>query len=333
MPSLRSSSSFPTPPQTALSLRASASDLSYHDPNKQGPSLNWNKFSQVVMVNEHKDPDDDGKADSNKKRILFWKRNRKRNSSSNNLASNPSCSILVLSTRKQHKQQALGITLRQETSNSGGKSPGVYLTGIGPHSPFFRAASRYLPQGSKIVLVNGQPCPASVKEVANRLLQVPQGAVLTLHFEVNTSSNNKSTSKLPSLFRRSNSNTTMLNPIQDKHYAPDHPFHQNKERLRSGKQLPRSILKTPKYSSNSLSSMGCSGGPSPMQMLALHYRTAKILHDEAVLEFEQLGKFLTQSWSTSGSSSSKALTDTSASLIEKTNSRWASIRADELAEF
>jgi hypothetical protein len=178
----------------------------------------------------------------------------------------------------------------------------------------------------------------SVKEVANRLLQVPQGAVLTLHFEVNTknAAKNKSTSKRTSLFRRSNSNQNMLNPIKDKNYAPDHPFHKNKEQ--AGKRPPPSILKTPKYSSNSLT-MGCSGGPSPMQMLmestALHYRTARILHDEAILEFEQLGKFLTQPWSTStsDSSSTKALTDASASLIEEINNRWARIRADELAEF
>ncbi|KAL3935407.1 MAG: hypothetical protein SGBAC_009068 [Bacillariaceae sp.] len=337
MQSLRSSNLFPIPAHTALPLSASASDLSCRNP-EQSTTLPWNHFSQVVMVNEHKDPDDEDKADSSKKSRLFWKRNRKRNS--NQIASNPSSAILVLSTRKQHKEQPLGITLRQETSNSGGKSPGVYLTGIAPHSPLFRAASKFLPQGSKIHSVNGQPCPESVKEVANRLLQVPQGAVLTLHFEVGTkkadkkktaekrNSSGKTTSKRPSLFRRSDS---MLNPIEDKHNAL-------KKTKPKKKRLPPSILKTPKYTSNSLTSqMGCSGGPSAMQMLmqstTLPYRTAKILHDEAVMEFEQLGKFLTQSWSTGDTSSTSTTKTLSSSLIEETNNRWARIRADELAEF
>lgn len=320
---------------TARSLRGSASDVT-HDSreHKECDDQNKNikdpiKWHQVVMVNEHKESDDDDDVESNKFRKLFRKRNRK--GSGKKIASNPSASVLVVSTRKQHKKQPLGITLRQENSDSANKSRGVYLTGIAPHSPF-RAASRFVPHGSKILLVNGQPCPLSVKEVANRLLQVPQGAVLTLHFEVdNKNSTNKKTSSKLSLFRKSNN---MLNPIdnENRHSASDYAFQQNLHHLRLRKQPP-SILKTPKYS-QALTNR-CSA-PSAMQMLVqtavLPFQAAKLLHDEAVTELDELGKFLTKSWNTTPKRFACGA-DATTTLLEETNSRWASIKADELAEF
>lgn len=325
--------SFPPPALATKPLSSSASDLTCHSTEQKqcdDQTNNYIKWNQVVMVNEHKEPDDSD--DSDKKSKSFWKRNRKR--SSNKIGSNPSASILVVSTRKQHKKQPLGVTLRQETSNSGSKLSGVYLIGIAPHSPF-RAVSRFVPHGSKILLVNGQPCPPSVKEVSNRLYQVPTGAVLTLHFEVDTknSTSKKALSKL-SIFRRSNS--SMLNPVDEKEQGgADYAFHQNLRNIQQRK-LPPSILKTPKYSK--ALTAGCNL-PSPMEMLiqtaALPYQAVKMLHDEAVTELDQLGKFLSQSWTTTTTPKPSRFScgDATTTFIEETNNRWASIKADELSEF
>lgn len=329
---------------TCASDRGRNSSIRNHKSPAAG--IDGTKFNRIVIVNEcdgvaaEDGADNAGSSDSdNSKSRRFWK--RKKIAAPNNPSSS---SVLVLSLRKEHRLQPLGITLRHETANTTGKtnskaSSGVYLTRIAPNSPLSRATtSRFLPLGSKILLVNGRPCPPTVKEVLNRLLAVPRGAVLTLHFEL----------------------------LSADHEGHDESAKKNRTSSDEPPSRPErppvtSILKTPKYSPDEdaplappfemMMTCGTAGalrrnlldGAAASDRKAI-VRATELWRDEVFVECEQFGEFLARTWAAAwGRSSSSSVPSRStppppserrrAGVATAANDRWSRIRADELAEF